>query len=174
MARPDLAVVRDSFYATEPAERAHVEGQVEMARAVGHLRDSATQKFGEEGPQERRTLTSQVEADVKQLRKAREKITGDVAEVYLGGPDQRPTILVRVNGQWKISVARSYTSLERKTARLHAQAGAFDELATEIEAGKYALAAEARAAGTDKVARAMRKVEQQLAASTSRPAATAP
>jgi hypothetical protein len=158
--QPD--VVRDCYFATGPDEKAIVDGYVHLATSIGKLRKAATDRFGETGF-DAIGFGPMFADEIKRLEKSRFTLSAERAIVQPGGASASPMILVWKNNNWKISVADTYTrNPKRRAARIDAQASAYEDLATDIAAGKYKLALEARQAGTEKVATAMKAAEAEL------------
>ena len=175
MSRGDSAAVRDSYVVETPEERALVDAFARMADVIPHLRAAAERKYGKDG------FTAIgfgaiFDDEVRRLWNAQEKkeqaTEGEAMTVLPPGPGTAWITLVKngkTAGQWKISVARTFPiNLQRRTLRLDAQATAYEELAREIDAGKYPLAIDARAAGREKVAAAQKKLQEQNSPATTR------
>jgi hypothetical protein len=163
MAAGDPDGVRRAYVAKTEEELAVVNAYCGMASAISRLLVVAKDKYGEHGF-ELIGFGKIFEEEVDRLKKAESVVHGDEALVYTIGKDKPPLVLVFVNGEWKIAVARSFPGkMQRRAARIRAQASAYNELAAEIKAGRYKEAGDARAAGTEKVKNAMAQAEMELA-----------
>lgn len=168
MSRGDAAVVRDSYLANGPDETALVEAFAGMAEVIPRVRAAAERRYGKDG------FTAigfgaMIDEEVRRLSSAatkeEESPEGRIATVVPPSQGQSWIALIKnanTGGQWKIWVARTFPiNLRRRTDRLRAQTAAYEELAREIDAGKYPLALDARMAGRQKVQAAHRKLDEQ-------------
>lgn len=167
MASGDAQRVRDSFWAETPDEKAVVAAYAHLASAVGALRKAATERYGADGFNNigfGRMFAEQT----KTIENTRLFVDGPKAFAFTNR-DAKPDLrLVRVETGWKIS-ATSFAHPARHAALIDAQAGAYEELAAEIAAGKYRLTLDAQAAGQDKVRDARLAVMKKLNASATQP-----
>jgi hypothetical protein len=154
--------VRSYFLATGAQEQTVADAYAGLASSVRRLQEVAQEKFGEHGF-ELIGFGRMFTEEVARIRSSKAVEKGNEARLYVGGNDKSPLVLIFVNGDWKISVTRSYPkNQERRILRIHAQSGAYNELAAEIKKGMYASADAAREAGRQKVAQAMSAAEAEL------------
>lgn len=164
MSGGDAAGVRAAYHAEDDEQTKLVEAYAGVCQATADLRKAAIACFGEDGFSAI-GFGAMYNVEVERLQSARQQIEGNRATVFVknihpGGVSEVQLAMVNVKGQWKISVADTFKKgLDRRIARIDAQAGAYRELANEIAAGRYKLAVEARLAGRDKVLMAMRQAE---------------
>jgi hypothetical protein len=169
MSAGDPAAVMNFYSADTPDQHTVVAAYGHMASSIASLRKASTDKFGPDGF-DNIGFAKQFADQIKSLETVRVVVVDDKALVYID-PDNRPDLLlVRAGNSWKIS-GSSFRNPLHQAARLEAQANAFDELASEIAAGKYRLATDARIAGRAKVSSAMKAVQEKF--TTTRPT-TAP
>lgn len=144
--------LRAAFHAATPTEEKLADLTAEVAAAVVRLRDAAVAKFGEAGAKE---FNGNIPGDshLARIDDGREQIEADNATVVVQGADGKPQAmyLVRVDGQWKISVSRGLAGMgadkvESQLAALSMTSKILGEVITEITNGQYK-SAEAAAGG---------------------------
>lgn len=162
MAAGDANHVRDSYWAETPDEKAAVEAYAHLATSVGALRKAATDKYGPDGF-DNIGFGKMFADQIKALQETRLFVDGPKALVFIDKDNKPDLRLVRVETGWKIS-ATSFSNPAHRAVQIDAQAKAYDELASEIAAGNYRLATDARLAGTAKVRDAKQAAEEQFKA----------
>jgi hypothetical protein len=149
--------LRASFHATTETESKLADLTADVAAAVVRLRDAAVAKFGEAGAEQ---FNGSIPDDshLGRIDAAKERLEDDAATVVVEGPDGKPQpmYLVRVDGQWKISVARGLAAMpadkvESQLSALTITSKILDEVAVEITRGQYKSADEAAGALKNKV-----------------------
>jgi len=162
MASGDAEGVRRTFLTHNEQEQAVADAYAGMASAIFRLQSVAKDKFGEDGFREI-GFGKMFDAEVERLKKVEEVQKGDEAFVYTSGKGKMPLVLVFIGGDWKIDVGRSYPGrIDRRAARIRAQAAAYNDLAAEIKKGVYKTAEEAKQAGSEKVRAAMEQVDKEF------------
>lgn len=169
MANGDAAKVKECYWAETPDEKAVVEAYGHMASSISALSKAATERYGPDGF-DNIGFGRMFAAEIKRVEGTRLFVDGPKALAFTNNDAEPDLRLVRVETGWKIS-ATSFSHPARAAARIDAQASAYDELAAEIAAGKYRLAADAQVAGRNKVIQAKKALEEKLKAST-QPATT--
>lgn len=156
----DRDSLRASFHATNETEQKVADLTADVAAAVVRLRDAAVAKFGDAGAKK---FNGNIPDDshLGRIDAGNEQVRDDDATVVVQGADGKPQsmYLVRVDGQWKISVARGLANMsaEKVNAQLAAltmTSKILDEVATEIGKGEYKSADEAEGALKSKVTHA--------------------
>ena len=152
--------LRASFHATNETEQKLADLTAEVAAAVVRLRDAAVAKFGDAGAAK---FNGNIPDDshLGRIDAGKEQVQDDDATVVVQGADGKPQsmYLVRVDGQWKISVARglanmSAEKLQSQLAALTMTSKILDEVATEIGKGEHKSADDAAGALKSKVTHA--------------------
>jgi len=162
MSTGDAEGVRRLYLARTDEEKKVAAAYAGMAATIGRLRTIADARSGKEGF-DSIGFGPMFRAEVERLKKVETEENGDEAKVYTGGKDKPPRVLEFVGGEWKISVAKSYPGkMERRGARIRAQAGAYYELGSEIKEGVYKDPGAVMAAGAQKVSKAMAEVEKEF------------
>ena len=156
----DRDSLRASFHATNETERRIADLTADVASAVVRLRDAAVAKFGDAGAKE---FNGSIPDDshLGRIDSGKEQVANDNATVVVQGPDGKPQpmYLVRVDGQWKISVSRGLANMsaekvDSQLAALTMTSSILTEVATEIGNGEYKSADEAAGALKSKVTQA--------------------
>ena len=178
----DASALRDSFFASNDAQRDLVTAYADLIVAARHLRDAARDKFASDNPPVPTTsavrdgVVSEVPSpeDQQELANAAVKIDGDTATVQLPSRP-KPIKLQRTDNLWRIDLA-DYASVQPAQWAEQAQvnhdlAAAMDEASQEITAGKYASAQEAESGIQQKIHAVIAPQLKNLAASapTTRP-----
>lgn len=135
---------QELYYAATTRERALATAFGRIDGALANLRVQAKAKYGADVADAMlRAVKATTTSDIKA---AKIKVTGDTASVSYPGNDL-PTDMVRVNGEWRISVRgmlrgpdASAKSLREALVKL---TKAVDRVADKIEQGKYSGAEEA-------------------------------
>lgn len=152
--------LRASFHATTETEAKLADLTADVATAVVRLRDAAVEKFGEAGAKQ---FNGSIPDDshLGRIDAAKEQVENEAATVVVQGPDgkSQPMYLVKVDGQWKISVARGLAAMsadkvEGQISALTMTSRILDEVAVEIGKGAYKSADEAAGALKNKVTHA--------------------
>ena len=132
----------------------------EVASTVVRLRDAAVAKFGEAGAKQFNGNIPD-ESHLGRIDAATEQVDSDNATVVVQGADGKPQsmFLVRVDGQWKISVTKGLGAtkpdqMESKLSTLTMTSKILSEVASGIESGEYKSADEAAGAVKQKVTHA--------------------
>ncbi|MEO6434575.1 MAG: hypothetical protein ABIP55_02290 [Tepidisphaeraceae bacterium] len=172
----ERAVVLDLLSAESDAQRKWATATADLAEATAALRRSAVAGFG---PQGSRGLAVDAAASPEALARidgAEVAITGDSATVRPAQDEGPPIVLVRRDGRWRVPVSEfsrdvEAVDLDRAIAALADETRLLRELATEVSAGKYKTAADARQALDRRILQsAMPQLEPvQPAATTMKP-----
>ena len=136
----DAAGVRDASLNGKPEL---VDGMCNMMKSTKALHDAAVAKFGPDGE----SLGMGKQADfTKQLENAKVEENGDSATITAS--DGKPVTLKKADGDWKVDFASmpAMDAALKMLPMMAKMATANQDLADEIEAGKYATAAEAKKA----------------------------
>jgi hypothetical protein len=139
-----------------------VDALAEFTKAAKGLQEAAVAKFGEDG----RTLgglgtgrMGPTNTDFKDFDESRLTINGDTATIApkAGTPGARPTTFKKIDGTWKLDLTGMFTAdhAAQGVAMMPKMAGVMNELAGEIQAGKYASLQEAKSAFYQKLAAAV-------------------
>lgn len=136
----DMSAVKASSVGTEDDYKL-VQSIVDFISSAKQLREAAVAKFGEEG----KTISNDDMANLsKQVESGEEKITGDTATV--GKPQEPdPMKLKKVDGNWKVDLA-SIPEKEQMGKAMPKMQKVMSNAATDIKAGKYKTADEAKQA----------------------------
>lgn len=106
-----------------------------VASATGRLQNALKSKFGQKAMQLEIFTESPDPQD--ELNRSTETITGDTAVIALSATDHNPTTLKRVDGQWKVDVTK-FKQAEPMLPQLEKMAAAWNELAQDVTADKFA------------------------------------
>jgi hypothetical protein len=162
MAAGDAVTVRNCYLAQTPQEAAVADAYAGMAGAIRKLQIATKDKWGDGGFAVI-GFGPMFDEEIKRLQHAQYSVEGNRAIVFANGRDRSPMVLLMTDGVWKISVAQTFTrNMDRRTARIAAQTRAYQELADEIAAGKFRASVEAKIAGSEKVAKAMKEVDEKF------------
>ena len=152
--------LRAAFHAATPEEAKMADLTAEVASTVVRLRDAAVAKFGEAGAKHFNGNIPD-ESHLGRIDAATEQVDSDNATVLVQGADGKPQpmYLVRVDGQWKISMTKGLGAtkpdqMESKLSALTMTSKILSEVASGIEAGEYKSADEAAGAVKQKVTHA--------------------
>jgi hypothetical protein len=132
------------YYASNTRERVLAAVLAKLDGAVANLRKKAADKFGQDAADAMiRSIDATTADDINQ---AKITVNGDTATVLFPHATS-PSSMVRVNGEWKLSlkpwfrdVRSSPRDLRKSLARLASSA---NEIAGKIEQGQYSKAADA-------------------------------
>jgi hypothetical protein len=132
------------YYASNTRERVLAAVLAKLDGAVANLRKKAADKFGQDAADAMiRSIDATTADDINQ---AKITVNGDTATVLFPHATS-PSSMVRVNGEWKLSlkpwfrdVRSSPRDLRKSLARL---ASSTNEIAGKIEQGQYSKAADA-------------------------------
>lgn len=129
------------YHATSTRERALAECLAKMDGELAHLYKVASSKYGKEIGL---AMVSSVGAKtISDINGAKITVKGEVAEVLFPG-DEEPTIMRRVNGDWKVDMKRMIQALDVDLRRfrqaIERLAGEVDRLAEQIGNGQFATA----------------------------------
>jgi hypothetical protein len=143
--------IRDLLLATNPQEEHLADATAELAESAAALRRAAITAFGEEKSRPLGVASSGTKEALSRIDTATEKIDGDTVTLREAQSDGPPLKLVRKNGKWLMPVAEltkevEAADLERNIADMVWQSKQMSELASEVAAGKFAGAVEARQA----------------------------
>jgi hypothetical protein len=132
------------YYATSTRERALAAVLAKCDGAIANLRKQAADKFG---PEVADAMLRSVDATTTDdINAAKITVAGDTAAVLFPNA-ARPTMMVKVNGEWRISVKSLLQDLKisPKTFRqsLTKVATAANQIAAKIQEGQYATAEDA-------------------------------
>lgn len=134
------------YYASNTRERALAAVLAKLDGAVANLRKKAADKFGQDAADAMiRSIDATTADDINQ---AKITVNGDTATVLFPHATN-PSSMVRVNGEWKLSLKpwfrdlrSSPRDLRKSLARL---ASSTNEIAGKIEQGQYSKTADATA-----------------------------
>ncbi len=139
----DRATLRACFHAADATEEKIADLTADVAVALTRLRDAARSRFGDAGAKEFNGNIPDA-AHLERIEAAVEAIDADTATVTVKTAENRAELmhLVRIDGKWKLSVAKFVAGLKpdevtgklsamRLTGRLLA------DLTGEVTAGKY-------------------------------------
>jgi hypothetical protein len=135
----DAEKAQGLYYANSTRERSVATALGRIDGALSNLREQAKAKYGADVADAMLHLVkATTTADIKA---ARIKVTGDSATVEFPGSDS-PTDMVRVDGEWRISVKAMIKGPDGNPRALRTAltslAKSVDEVADKIEAGGYA------------------------------------
>jgi hypothetical protein len=142
----DVARAREAYHARTTRERAIADVLAKLDASLANLRAQATAKFD---PDVADAMLHVVKASTKSdINQARIVVTGDTAAVTFPGAET-PTEMVKVNGDWKISVKDMLKGPNPnprafRQAMSKLQAGV-DKVADKIQQGQYTGAEDASA-----------------------------
>jgi hypothetical protein len=126
------------YYAASTRERALAAVLAKCDGAIANLRKQATDKFGPEVADQ--MLRSIDATTTEEINAAKISVAGDTAAVLFPN-SARPTMMVKVNGEWRISVKSLLQDLKGspKTYRqaLTKVATAANQTAAKIQEGQY-------------------------------------
>jgi hypothetical protein len=129
------------YHATATRERALAAALANCDGALANLHKKALDKWGAAAAD--RLVQALDGTTVDQINAAKIDVAGDTAVIRIDGSNN-PTTMVRVNGEWKISVksiARQVsTNLKNVRKSLAKTAAAANDVATKIEGGQLATA----------------------------------
>jgi hypothetical protein len=175
----DPSSVKDLFNATTPQEKKLAEMLIERASVFAKFRQAAVKAFGEDAATQ---LTGTSEADAteseQRISQADVKIDKDNATVLMktppGEPQPEPVKLVRVDGQWKLSISNLVEGMQPAEVEEHLQemkllSGVVTETTDEVGQGRYKSANEVNDAMRSKLAAVMLQ-QAGRGGATSRPA----
>lgn len=166
----DVATIKRSFLAANPAEAKMVEADAEMSAALADLRRAAVAAFGEQGA---KTITGDTAAgsaeSLARIDGADITSTGDTATVTYRDEKQSPFILRRIEGEWKIPVSElgkplDKAALDQRLSDLSIQTAVVRDIIKSIQSHKFATPEQAREAWQTRI----------LQAATSQPAKPQP
>jgi hypothetical protein len=126
------------YYATNTRERALAAVFARLDGALANLRKKAADKFGQEPAD---TLIRTVNATTAEdINNAKIQVNGDTASVLFPN-SENPNMMIRVNGEWKLSVKAVFKDLrgapkDFRTA-LSKLTTACNQIAAKIEQGQY-------------------------------------
>lgn len=149
----DVAVAKE---AVTPESQRVVEAIIPIAVSMKKLEQAAVAKFGAG-----QTLSAPgmgMADAIEALRNADVKVNGDTATAAPKGEGQKPVTLKKVNGQWQADLTTNLDlppgkTLEQFLPVLQGMARVSDQVAADIQAGKYQNVQEARQAfGTQMMA----------------------
>lgn len=142
----DVEAIRRVLLAESPGQEAWADAMVEMSQATGRLQKQAVATYGAEGARAlvgdtaNATMLAMAQLDTftEELDDA-----GAVANVRSGFADERPMVVKKVDGAWRVPID-SFTGgapaeeLEPVAGRLKRQAAAIAAVVDDIAAGKLA------------------------------------
>ena len=155
-------VVHDCYVINTPEEEEMVQGYMAMCRSLGRLRVVADKRWqnGFESIGFKRLL----DEDRDKIVNADVVLAADKKHATVTPERSSPIQLGLVGDQWRILTRESHKNIPRRLIYLKAQVGAYEELANEIEAGKYSMAIEAQMAGFKKVKEAKAAADAKVKA----------
>jgi len=149
----DNAGIRATTTGTEEQYKM-VEAMAGMFKSMSDLKAAAASKYGPEN-----SISKDKDMDLaKDIDEAEFKTEGDVATmIKKNNPDDKdPLKLKKIDGNWKVDLGSMSASESAQITKMApAMKKAFDELRSEIEAGKHATADAAQAEMGKKMATAM-------------------
>ena len=143
--------IRDLLLATNPQEEHLADATAQLAESAAALRRAAITAFGEEKSRPLGVASSGTKEALARIDTATEKIDGDTVTLREAQSDGPPLKLIKKDGKWLMPVAEltkdvEAADLERNIADMVWQSKQMSELASEVAAGKFAGATEARQA----------------------------
>jgi hypothetical protein len=140
----DPTAVRASFHAASEADKALADAYVAQLTAARALGEATKAKFAVAGDALSKGLP--LRDEIAKLDSAQETIKGENATVKVAG-QANPVRLVKSEGRWRISLA-DYAGDDpvAQTAALKDMATVFQTIAADIQADKFASAADAQKA----------------------------
>ena len=134
------------YYASNTRERALAGVLAKLDGAVANLRKKATDKFGQDAADPMiRSIDATTAEDINQ---AKITVNGDTATILFPHATT-PSTMVRVNGEWKLSLKPWFRDLRSSPRDLRKSLGrlatSVNEIAGKIEQGQYPKAADATA-----------------------------
>ena len=145
----EKAGVRKLLLATNPKEEQLADATAELAESAAALRRAAITAFGEEKSRPLGVASSGTKDALARIDTAVEKIEGDTVTLREQQSDGPPLKLIKKDGKWLMPVSEltkdvEAADLERNIADMVWQSKQMRELATDVAAGKFAGATEAR------------------------------
>lgn len=147
----------DSFVTNSPASQRLIVAMASAVTAEGRLRKALEKRFGKEGGLGR-SPAFRMSFGQDRLDEAEEKIVGTNATVTI--PNAKSKQLVRIGKVWKIDDSAedsSDSNVEPKAQMFEAMRSVADDLAQDVEQGRYQSSSEVRAALQKKILAAMKR-----------------
>jgi hypothetical protein len=134
----DAARARELYYARTTRERAIADALAKADGALANLRAQAVAKYDPDiADAMLHILKASTTSDIND---AKIKVTGDTASVLYPGSEE-PTEMVKVNGEWKVSVkgmlAGPNPNPRRFREALRKLTGLIDKVADKIQQGQF-------------------------------------
>lgn len=147
----DRKTILQILSAASDSDRKLADATADLAEANVQMRRAAIKAFGEVKSRALGVDPEALSAGFTRIDTATEAITGDSAIVTQPGNEGPPMSLVKTDNQWRLPVAELRKDVEaadvdRNIADVQTQIGLMKEIATEVAAGKFATAADARQA----------------------------
>ena len=177
MEEGDVVGVRASFHAATDAEKDLADAYAAQLTAAKALGDAARAKFAAAGDALSKGLP--VRDEIARLDAAEVSVDGARATVRLPG-QARPLTLVQADGRWRLSLAEyaggtGPEALAAQAAVLNEMAGAFQSIAADIAADKFATPPDAQRALQKKLQGVLfTSLQKNPPATAASPAATGP
>lgn len=147
VASGDRDAIREALHASDDQQKALADAMAELIVNGKRLGDVAHEKFGAEGDALGRGMLDP--SALSRLDSATVNETGDSATIEVKGQN-RPMSFRRSDGRWRLVITNfagaAPENIEKQTRLVRLMAGAMDESATDIAAGKYKTATDATVA----------------------------